>query len=102
MQKLLVGRQLGYSINPAGIIDQQRLVKGSVFAFLSRMGTAFPHMTSRFVDLIVFTRSYHPAQYARFEAENPGIPADLASLGAFSQPVPALPPPAIKLGIPGL
>src|SRR5436309_808040 len=34
MQKLLVGRQLGYSVNPGGIIEQHRLVKGSLFAFL--------------------------------------------------------------------
>jgi hypothetical protein len=96
MQKLFVGRQLGYSVNPGGIIDQQRLVKGSVFAFLARISTGFPHMTSRYVDLIVFARSYYPAQYARFEAENPGIPADLGSLVALSRAGSALPPPTVE------
>ncbi len=96
MQKILVGRQLGYSVNPGGIIDQQRMVKGSIFAFLARVGTTFPHMTSRYVDLIAFTRSYNPTQYARLEAENPGFPADLCSLGAFSPPVSALVPPTVE------
>jgi hypothetical protein len=86
MQKLLVGRQLGYSVNPEGIVDQQRLVKGSVFAFLARILSGFPHMTSRYVDLIVFAKSYYPAQYVRFEAANPGVPADVLSLRAASRP----------------
>jgi hypothetical protein len=93
MQKLLVGRQLGYSVNPEGIADQQRLVKGSFFAFLARIATSFPHMTTRYVDLIVFAKSYYPAQYARFEAGNPGLPSDLWSLGAYPGAIPALPPP---------
>jgi hypothetical protein len=96
MQKLFVGRQLGYSVNPGGIIYQQRLVKGSFFAFLARIATGFPHMTSRYVDLIVFARSYNPAQYAKFEAENPGIPADLGSLAALSQPGSALAPRTVE------
>ncbi len=82
MQKLFVGRQLGYSVNPEGMIDQQRLVKGSIFAFLARIPSSFPHMTTRYVDLIAFAKSYYPAQYARFEAGNPGVPADVLSLGA--------------------
>ena len=86
MQKVFVGRQLGYSVNPEGIIDQQRLVKGSVFAFLARILSGFPHMTTRYVDLIAFAKSYYPAQYARFEAGNPGVPADVLSLGGVSRP----------------
>jgi len=85
MQKLLVGRQLGYSVNPEGIIDQQRQVKGSIFAFLARMMTGFPHMTSRYVDLIVFSKAYFPEQYAKFEAVNPGLPEDIRQLAASSQ-----------------
>jgi hypothetical protein len=85
MQKLLVGRQLGYSVNPVGMIDQQRQVKGSVFAFLARVGRAFPHMTSRYVDLIAFSRMYYPVQYAKFDAENPGLPGDLWTLAAVIQ-----------------
>jgi hypothetical protein len=83
MQKLLVGRQLGYSVNPSGLVDQHRLVKGSFFAFLARMWTPFPHMTARYVDLIGFARERYPEPYARFEAENPGLPADLQQLGAL-------------------
>jgi len=83
MQKLLVGRQLGYSVNPSGLVDQHRLVKGSFFAFLARMGTGFPHMTARFVDLIGFAKERYPVQFARFEAENPGLPADMQQLVAL-------------------
>jgi hypothetical protein len=83
MQKLLVGRQLGYSVNPSGIVDQHRMVKGSFFAFLARVGTGFPHLTARYVDLIGFARARYPEQYARFDAENPGLPADLSELGAL-------------------
>ncbi len=82
MQKLLVGRQLGYSVNPEGIIEQQRRVKGTFFGFLARVMSGFPHMTSRYVDLIVFAKGYFPAQFAQFEAANPGLPVDLAQLAA--------------------
>ncbi len=68
MQKLLVGRQLGYSVNPSGIVDQHRQVKGSFFAFLARIGMGFPHMTARYVDLVGFSKVLYPAQFARFEA----------------------------------
>jgi hypothetical protein len=83
MQKLLVGRQLGYSVNPSGLVDQHRLVKGSFFAFFARLFMSFPHMTARYVDLIGFARERYPEQFARFEAENPGLPGDLAELTAL-------------------
>jgi len=102
MQKLLVGRQLGYSVNPEGIIDQQRQIKGTFFGFLARLPTHFPHMTARYVDLIVFAKAFFPAQFANFESANPGLPADLVYLatgapgiapmrpapGAMTRPVP--------------
>lgn len=80
MQKLLVGRELGYSINPAGIVEQHRRVKGSLFAFLARLPSSFPHTTARFVDLIAFAQQKYPDQYARFVAENPSLPADYRGL----------------------
>lgn len=99
MQKLLVGRQLGYSVNPEGIIEQQRQVKGSIFAFLARLTSSFPHTTTRYVDLIVFAKGYFPAQFAKFAAANPGLPADLPRLAASRRSgiapphrTPALPP----------
>ena len=85
MQKLFVGRQLGYSVNPNGILDQHRLVKGSIFALFARLFMAFPHMTARYVDLIGFAKGRFPAQYERFEAENPGLPPDLRQLVALPQ-----------------
>jgi nitrate reductase NapE component len=95
MQKLFVGRLLGYSVNPSGLVDQHRQVKGSFFAFLARMGMSFPHMTARYVDLISFAKERYPEQYARFEAENPGLPANLGQLAALPNagPVPARPDP---------
>ncbi len=89
MQKLLVGRELGYSINPQGIIDQQRRLKGTFFGFLSRLTTAYPHLTARYVDAILFARAFFPVQYARFEAENPGLPPDLLDLGVAEEAKPA-------------
>jgi hypothetical protein len=83
MQKLFVGRQLGYSVNPNGLIDQHRQVKGSFFAFMARLCIAFPHMTARYVDLIGCTKQRYPEQFTRFEAENPGLPADLENLVAL-------------------
>ena len=80
MQKLLVGRQLGYSVNPEGMVEQHRLVKGSIFAFLARITSYFPHMTARYVDLIAFAKQAYPVQYAVFEAANPQLPADTAHL----------------------
>lgn len=96
MQKLLVGRQLGYSINPEGIVAQQRRVKGSFFAFLARIMIAFPHMTTRYIDLIAFAKAYFPAQYAKFAAANPGLPADLAQLAASPRSAVAPPPERLE------
>ena len=87
MQKLLVGRQLGYSLNPEGIFEQQRQIKGSVFALLARLLTGFPHMISRYVDLIIFAKVFFPAQFARFQASNPGLPADFQELAASRRTV---------------
>jgi len=83
MQKLFVGRQLGYSVNPSGIVDQHRLVKGSLFALLARLTMAFPHMTARYVDLIGFAKKRYPEQFQRFDAANPGLPDDLERLTAL-------------------
>jgi hypothetical protein len=85
MQKLLVGRELGYSINPEGLIAQHRQVKGSIFAFFARMSSGFPHTTARYVDLVLFARAFFPEQFKAFEAANPGLPADLAQLGLPQQ-----------------
>jgi hypothetical protein len=85
MQKLLVGRELGYSINPEGHIAQHRSVRGTFFGFLARVGNAFPHTTARYIDLVLFTRAFFPEQYKVFESENPGLPADLTELGLTQQ-----------------
>jgi Zn-dependent protease with chaperone function len=76
MQKLFVGRTLGYSLNPVGIYEQRRMIKGSFFSFLARLGSFFPHAITRFVELVEFSRSNLPADFRKFEASNPGIPTD--------------------------
>jgi hypothetical protein len=96
MQKLLVGRQLGYSVNPEGIIEQQRQVKGSIFAFLARLMSGFPPVTARYVDLIVFAKAYFPAQFAKFAAANPGLPVDLQALTASPSTPPGVSPEALE------
>ncbi len=87
MQKLFVGRQLGYTVNPNGLLDQHRSVKGSFFAFLARAGMAYPHLTARYVDLVEFTKERYPEQFQRFDADNPGLPADLRPLTALPEAV---------------
>lgn len=82
MQKILVGRQLGYSVNPLGIIEQRRRSKGRMFTFLSRLSSPFPSSTARYVDLLVFARREYPDRFAEFEAGIPGIPADLDAISA--------------------
>jgi hypothetical protein len=94
MQKLLVGRELGYSINPEGLLAQHRQVKGSIFGFLARMGKGHPHTTARYVDLVLFARAFFPEQFKVFEAANPGLPADLAQLGPSQQTEAGAPRPA--------
>jgi hypothetical protein len=91
MQKLLVGRQLGYSINPEGIVEQQREVKGSIFALLARLMSGYPHLTTRYVDLIAFAKVYFPARFTSFEAANPSLPTDLARLAAAPRAASTLP-----------
>src|SRR5207248_3802760 len=77
-----------YSVNPEGLIKQQREIKGTFFAFMARLPSHFPHMTARYVDLIVFAKVFFPAQFANFESANPGLPADLVYLatGASGSP----------------
>jgi len=82
MQKLFVGRQLGYSVNPVGLVEQHRRVKGSIFAFWARLAIAFPHMTARYVDLIAFAKKRYPEPFERFEAANPGLATDLEYLSS--------------------
>lgn len=77
MQKLLVGRQLGYSVNPLGIVDQRRRTKGSLFAFLARLASPFPSTTARYVDLVAFAQRRYPEAYERFAATTPGLSSDL-------------------------
>jgi len=91
MQKLLVGRQLGYSINPEGIIEQQQQIRGSFFAFLARVASGFPHAITRYVDMIDFAKVYFPAQFKRFAAANPGLPSDFAPLLTGRRPTVAKP-----------
>ena len=73
MNKLLVGRSMGYSIDPSGVIDQNKSVKGSFFAFLARLGSNLPHTLPRYVDLIRFSASAFPRQFRFFAAENPSL-----------------------------
>lgn len=80
LQKTLVGRQLGYSLNPEGLIAQHRMIKGTFFGFLARISSSFPHTTARYVDMIAFARIFFPEQYARFLAANAAMPDDLLTL----------------------
>jgi len=73
MNKLLVGRGLGYSVNPAGLVEQNRDVKGSFFAFLARLFSGLPHTITRYVDLIGFAKEQFPTQHQQFVAENPSF-----------------------------
>jgi hypothetical protein len=73
MNKLLVGRSLGYSVNPAGIVEQHRDVKGSFFAFLARLSSDMPHTLTRYVDLIGFAQQQFPQEFQKFVAENPSF-----------------------------
>lgn len=73
MNKLLVGRGVGYSVNPAGIVEQNRDVRGSFFAFLARLFSPLPHNISRYVDLIGFAGRKFPQQFEKFVAENPSF-----------------------------
>ena len=73
MNKLLVGRGVGYSVNPAGIVEQNRDVRGSFFAFLARLPSPLPHTITRYVDLIGFAGRKYPQQFEKFVAENPSF-----------------------------
>ena len=88
MQKLAVGRELGYSINPEGLVAQLREVKGTLFGFLARVVSTFPHSAARYVDLIVFAKQVFPARYVTFEAMNPGLPKDIGRLVALPRAKP--------------
>jgi len=82
MQKALVGRQLGYSVNPVGLVEQHRTVKGSIFAFWGRLLSPFPHTTARYVDMLAFAKRHYPEQFGRFEAANPGLASDIEFLSS--------------------
>jgi Zn-dependent protease with chaperone function len=82
MQKMLVGRSLGYSVNPVGIVEQRRQTKGSLFALFGRMSSAFPSQVSRYVDLLSFAKRYFADRFAKFEAACPGLPDEIETLSA--------------------
>lgn len=73
MNKLMVGRQLGYSVNPAGIVMQYKRVKGSLFAFLARLSLPLPHTLARYFDLIAFAEKRFPSRFDEFAAMNPSF-----------------------------
>lgn len=73
MNKLMVGRELGYSVNPAGVMRQYRRVKGSFFGFLGRLSSPLPHMLARYVDLVGHAEEAYPAAYRQFAAMNPSL-----------------------------
>jgi hypothetical protein len=73
MNKLIVGREVGYSVNPAGMARQYRRVKGSLFAFLARLPWPFPHMIARYIDLIGFAEREFPARAEEFANMNPSF-----------------------------
>lgn len=82
--KLLVGRELGYSIDPSGIIQQNRQVKGSFFAFLARLGQPLPHTIPRYVDLIGFASRAFPTRFRQFAAENPSLQSLVTAPGSLT------------------
>ena len=90
MQKLLVGRLLGYSVNPLGIVEQARAIKGNFFAFLTRIPSSFPHTITRYVDLMAFASQAYLNEFARFRASNPGLTEELRDLSAEA-PSPGIP-----------
>jgi hypothetical protein len=73
MNKLMVGRQLGYSVNPEGIVRQSRRVQGSFFGFLGRLASPLPYTVARYVDLIRFSEHRFPNQYTEFATLNPAF-----------------------------
>lgn len=73
MNKLMVGREIGFTVNPAGIARQYRRVKGSLFGFLARLSSPLPHMMPRYVDLIRFSERAYPEQYEAFAGMNPSF-----------------------------
>ncbi len=82
MNKLLVGRALGYSVNPAGIVEQNRDVKGNFFAFLARLMSDLPHTITRYVDMIGFANKKFPDEFQKFVAENPSFQSMANSLSS--------------------
>ncbi len=73
MNKLMVGREVGYSVNPAGMVRQHRRVKGSFFGFLARLMSPLPHMTARYIDLIGFAEREYPSRAEEFANMNPSF-----------------------------
>lgn len=73
MNKLMVGRELGYSVNPAGVVRQYRRTKGSFFAFLARLFSQQPYTTARYTDLIGYAEQQFPSQAEQFASMNPSF-----------------------------
>ena len=82
MQKMLVGRLLGYSVNPVGIVEQSRQIKGNFFVFWARIFSGFPHTITRYVDLIAFSKRYFKDQFEKFRSNNPGLADDIEDLSS--------------------
>ncbi|NEE17878.1 hypothetical protein G3M58_66880 [Streptomyces sp. SID7499] len=66
--RLTVGKELGPSISPTGVLEQAHQVSRRTLSRYAELSQAQPHMVNRYLNLIAFAGSVMPADYARFRA----------------------------------
>ena len=62
LQKMMVGGSLGGRVNLSGVLRQQEAIGGTVFGWLARCLSPFPHTTSRVQNLLRFSAERYPLQ----------------------------------------
>lgn len=64
--KFFVGKDVVDRVNIRGLIAQADEIHGSFFGLLTRLFSPFPHLADRYLNLLDFARSRHPAAFNEY------------------------------------
>lgn len=64
--KLMVGNSLAPKVNFSGLVQQGLEIRGDFFALIARLFSSHPHMISRYLNLLAFSRKAFPQLYEEY------------------------------------
>jgi hypothetical protein len=64
--KFVVGNKLASKVSFKGLINQNQEIDDHFFYLLARLGSPFPHMIDRYLNLIAFAKKHMPELYLKY------------------------------------